>query len=101
VRTLAAVGAVGQVLRADDKAFFVFLCGAVGGCIIARAFCDCHGCACVVLCCVGCVGGAAVVLSLMVSFNAGKSWIFLLGRRGKEKTAAPSALEALILDGIR
>ena len=42
VLTLAAMGAVGQVLRTDSEALFVFLCGAVGGCIVARAFCYGH-----------------------------------------------------------
>lgn len=47
--TFAAVGAVGKVLRADGEAFFVFLCGAVGGCIVAGPFCDCHGRGCFVV----------------------------------------------------
>ena len=42
VPTLAAMGAVGQVLWAHDKALFVFLGWAVGGCMVARAFCYCH-----------------------------------------------------------
>jgi hypothetical protein len=40
--TLAAMGSVGQVLGSDGEAFSVFFCGAVGGRIIARAFCYGH-----------------------------------------------------------
>lgn len=40
--TFAAMGAVGQVLGADDEALFVLLCGAVGGGIIAGTFCYGH-----------------------------------------------------------
>jgi len=47
VRTLAAMGAVGQVLGTDNKALLVFLCGAVGRGIVARAFRYGH---CVVCC---------------------------------------------------
>ena len=46
------MGAVGQVLGADDKALFVFLCGAVGGRIVTGAFCYGH---CVMS--VNCSGG--------------------------------------------
>jgi hypothetical protein len=47
VLTLAAMGSVGQVLGSDGEALFVFPCGAIGGRIVARAFCDCH---CVIRC---------------------------------------------------
>lgn len=53
--TLAAMGAVRQVLGTHGEALFVFLCGAIGGRIVARAFCYGH-CVCLVGVyeCVGC-----------------------------------------------
>jgi hypothetical protein len=42
VCTLAAMGSVGQVLRSDTEALSVFLCGAVGGRVIAGTFCYGH-----------------------------------------------------------
>lgn len=92
------MGAVGKVLGADDKAFFVFLCGAVGGCIIAWAFCDCHGCGCVCVVCdeLRCVGGASeAFVDGLIVFAGKKEVDFSFDQKvAGEKNGACRRLEA-------